>query len=136
MDDISTNNSNLAITSVAANRLFALRNQYDQHLKFHLFMIEGEALSVRIHDKIYDGDWVVEINGVGVSFSLAIMSQFKNLILDCVEKDDSECGYEFLLKIAGNVISRLDGDAAINRIESKEVEVCDAYREFCYQTYT
>ena len=136
MEENTTKNSNLAITSVAASKLLALRDKYDQHLKFHLFVDDSQALSVRIHDKLYDGDWVLEMNGVGVSFSLIIISKFKNLLLDCVAKRDSECGYEFLLKMSGIVVSRLDGDDAIRRIESEEVEVCDAYREFCYQTYT
>ena len=103
---------------------------------FHLFLDEKKLLTLRIHDKVYEDDWILEINGVGISFSTVLIAQFRNLVIDCVSNPENESGFEFRILINDELVSRLDGDDVLARIESNEIEVCDNYGEFCYSTYS
>ena len=136
MRSLHDNGANVAITIKAATELLALREHYDKHLKFHLFLDDSAHLTLRIHDRIYADDWIVEINGVGVSFSTTLITQFESLVLDCGANEVNHSGFEFRLLMRGEVVYTLDGDEVLSRIESQEVEVCDAYGEFCYTTYS
>ena len=135
MRSLNDNGANVAVTDNAAEELLSLREHYKKHLKFHLFLDENKLLTLRIHDRIYPDDWIIEINGVGVSFSTTLITQFQNLVLDCTECRVNDSGFEFRLLINNVLVSRLDGDDVLSRIESEEVEVCDAYGEFCYSVY-
>lgn len=136
MRSLHDNGANVAITVKAATELSSLREHYNKHLKFHLFLDESKLLTMRIHDRIYADDWIVEVNGVGVSFSTSLISQFQNLVLDCAPNEENQSGFEFRILVRDQIVSTLDGDDVLARIESEEVEVCDAYGEFCYTTYS
>ena len=136
MRSLNDNGANVAVTIKAAEEMLALREHWDKHLKFHLFLDENKLLTLRIHDKVYPDDWILEINGVGVSFSTILIAQFSNLVLDCVSNTENESGFEFRVLISDELVSRLDGDDVLARIESEEIEVCGTYGEFCYTTYS
>ena len=127
------NAANVAVTIEAAEELLCLREHYDKQLKFHLFLDENELLTLRIHDRLYEDDWVVEINGVGVSFSITLINQFQDLVLDCTQSEINKSGFEFRLLMGGVLVSRLGGDDVLNWIETEEVEVTDdEFGDFFY----
>ena len=136
MKSLHQSSSNIAITVNAANKLSELKQQYKKHLKFHLFLNDSKQLTLRIHDKVYQDDWIVEINGVGISFSTSLISYFENMVLDCELTASENDAFEFKLFVSDVVVSSLNGKDAIERIESEEIEKCDAYGEFCYTTYS
>jgi len=136
MRSLNDNGANVAITVKAAEEMLALREHWDKHLKFHLFLDENKLLTLRIHDKVYEDDWILEVNGVGVSFSSVLITHFRNLVLDCVNTTENQSGFEFRILINDELVSRLDGDDVLARIESEEIEVCDNYGEFCYSSYS
>ena len=74
MRSLNDNGANVAITVKAAEEMLALREHWGKHLKFHLFLDENKLLTLRIHDKVYEDDWILEINGVGVSFSTVLIA--------------------------------------------------------------
>lgn len=136
MRSLNDNGANVAITVKAATELLALREHYNKHLKFHLFLDDKSLLALRIHDRIYSDDWIIEINGVGVSFSTTLITRFQSLVLDCAANEANQSGFEFRVLVQDQIVSTLDGDDVLARIESQEIEVCDAYGEFCYTTYS
>jgi len=124
------------ITSEATQRLTNLIEEFRKPLGFRLYCNTENKISLRIHDKLYANDWVININGVLVSMSADVLKMNKHIVLDCLASSNNKCGYTFILELGGESVTSLPGDQALSRIQSEEKEVCDAYGEYCYSTYT
>lgn len=127
---------NFIVTTRAANHLIKMREQYDKPLRFRVFVNHENKCELRLHDKEYSSDWTIDINGVGISFSTEIMEFNETLILEYTPIKSNNAGFQFELRTQSQKVAVLDGDDAISRILSEEVEICDAYGEYCYSTYT
>ncbi len=127
---------NFIVTTKAANHLIQMREQYAKPLRFRVFVNHENKCELRLHDKEYSSDWTIDINGVGISFSTKIMEFNETLILEYTQIKSNNAGFQFELRTQSQKLAVLDGDDAISRILSEEVEICDAYGEYCYSTYT
>lgn len=119
----------------AINKLTELRNEFNKALHFRVFYQE-KNIQLRIHDKEYNGDWMIDIHGIGISFCQDILKNAPTLILDCIPSTANKSGFDFILTSDSKIQTRVDGDEVIARIKSQPTEICDIYQEFCYEGYT
>jgi hypothetical protein len=127
---------NFLVTSSAVAQLRALRDEYKKPLRFRVYIDAEHKFNLRVHDTEYRGDWTIEASGIGISFCKRALAYEKPLVLHCRDASGNNCGFEFILQSGQDIVALLDGDDAIERIMSSEVEVCDTYGEYCYSTYS
>jgi hypothetical protein len=136
MNDVAVHIPNLSISVAASEQMRSLLKKYDRSLAFHIVPnAEGDYL-LRIHDTVYNADFVLEINEVAVSLPRKALTQFLSLQIGWMKKQGAVEEDQFILSENDKIVASLGISEACTRIESQEVEVCDAYGEYCYQTYT
>jgi hypothetical protein len=123
------------VTPEAVSLLLELKQQYSEQLRFRIFVDDDDQLTLRVHDKEYEGDWRLDVAGVGLSFCKKTLSKRPPLTLDCNRSEHNMSGFELLLSVNQQPVTELSGDQVIARIVSRETEVCDAYGEYCYTAY-
>ena len=127
---------NFMVTSSAVNMLVTLGQRFSKPLCFHIFVNNQQQFNLRVHDKHYASDWILDIDGVRISFCKKSMKHKQALILDCNKNPENDGGFEFMLKTGREKLAELDSYDAISRILSTEVEYCEAYAEYCYTIYS
>ncbi len=123
------------VTPSAAEKLTSLRDEHHVPVQFHIFHT-GEEYELRVHDKHYDDDWSITVNNITLSFCPRAIEAHTQLTLDCVPSPINDSGFKFILSAKDKTLTTLNGDDVITRITSQEQEVCGAYGEYCYETFS
>lgn len=126
---------NVKVTRAALTLLQQLRQHYQRDLKFRIFADDTNRMAIRVHDKDYLGDWILDLSDAGLAVAKPALSHAHLFAVDCRKSTSNRSGFELLLNVDHLPSSVLNGDQVIERIMSEETEICDVYGEYCYSTY-
>lgn len=125
----------IKLTRSATTLLAQLRRHYQRELKFRVFPDESAQLAIRLHDKDYQGDWMLDTSDGGLAVARAVFGRTQALAVDCRSSIKNQSGFELILHTDSGTVSTWCGDRVISRLVSAETETCDLYGEYCHDSY-